>query len=989
MSTAATRLTDQLEKPALDDRQYRVIRLKNRLEALLVHDPNTDRASAAVTVSAGSFLDGDLPGAASAIMFPQENEYTSFLATHSGFANATAGYTDTTFSFEIAAAQGDEALGACDRTAFKKAEPERSPLYDALDRLAQFFIQPLFLQSSLESALKTIFLLYEKNTQSDEQRMLQLFRSLSNPGHPYCGFATGNPNTFHSDIDVPGRLLEFYESHYSANRMKLVILGRNSMDQLEEWAVKLFSDIQNKNSVQNYWGDTQLFLPDQLRMQVFAKPIMDNQRLTIVFPFLDEYDLYEALPSQYIGHLLGYGGSGSILSYLKANGWATRISASAQSVCRGSAFFRVVVSLTKEGLIHYHKIVNAIFHYIYIIKERAPEQWIFNEIKRLAEIDYQFKPRLPAEKFTSDLSRVMLKSVPRERLLSYRLPREFNPRLITQALSYLHSNNFRLIIVSRDINCDWNMKEKWYRTEYKEEKIPEGLLEITDAFLSSHQNRIQALRMPLENAFIPHDLSVEKIEATDLSRSPELVRCDEDIRVWYKKGRQFGVPRASVYILLRFPFKWTPANYIKAKLYCDLVMDVSSEEFYDAKIAGLSYDAFLRRTGLVLSVKGYDEKLLVFLEKVVSLLRNLTVDPERFVIIKEHLMRTYRNAKCQQPSFQITNLLRLLTEENLWSNDQYAAEIEDTRANDIETFSLQLFQQNHLEILAHGNLHQQQVLNLADIVEKSLHGRPLPQPQWHVHRDIEIPPGSNYIYREQLTDPSIVNNCVIYYLRIGNVADDTLRAMLLILEQLTREPVFDQFRTKEQLGFEIKSGARYSGPTMGYSGPTMGYFILIQSDRAAWYLESRIDLFLTSFAQRLKDMPNKEFNTQKHSAINRLNTKFKDLYDETASFWKHIDSEDFHFLQDETDVTLIRNLSKADLLDFYHQYINPMSQTRMKISIHLTIPTVVGESTEALELAPTIEPSYISDVGRFKAASSLGPGPVSFLPVEAFINNPV
>lgn len=78
MSTEAIRLTDHLEKPALDKRQYRVIQLKNGFEVLLVHDPNTDKASAAVTVSAGSFLDGDLPGGASAVMvcsslFPEIN----------------------------------------------------------------------------------------------------------------------------------------------------------------------------------------------------------------------------------------------------------------------------------------------------------------------------------------------------------------------------------------------------------------------------------------------------------------------------------------------------------------------------------------------------------------------------------------------------------------------------------------------------------------------------------------------------------------------------------------------------------------------------------------------------------------------------------------------------------------------------------------------------------------------------------------------------
>jgi hypothetical protein len=65
----AIRLTDQLEKPELDDRQYRVIQLKgNGIEILLIHDSNTDKASASATVSAGSFSDGDLPGAAHAVM---------------------------------------------------------------------------------------------------------------------------------------------------------------------------------------------------------------------------------------------------------------------------------------------------------------------------------------------------------------------------------------------------------------------------------------------------------------------------------------------------------------------------------------------------------------------------------------------------------------------------------------------------------------------------------------------------------------------------------------------------------------------------------------------------------------------------------------------------------------------------------------------------------------------------------------------------------
>lgn len=67
-SHAVERVTDQLEKPSLDDRSYRVIRLSNKLEALLVHDPTTDKASAALDVNVGSFSDeDDMPGMAHAV----------------------------------------------------------------------------------------------------------------------------------------------------------------------------------------------------------------------------------------------------------------------------------------------------------------------------------------------------------------------------------------------------------------------------------------------------------------------------------------------------------------------------------------------------------------------------------------------------------------------------------------------------------------------------------------------------------------------------------------------------------------------------------------------------------------------------------------------------------------------------------------------------------------------------------------------------------
>ena len=62
------RVTDSIETPSLDDRTYRVIRLPNQLEVLLVHDAETDKAGAALDVNVGNYSDEyDMPGVAHAV----------------------------------------------------------------------------------------------------------------------------------------------------------------------------------------------------------------------------------------------------------------------------------------------------------------------------------------------------------------------------------------------------------------------------------------------------------------------------------------------------------------------------------------------------------------------------------------------------------------------------------------------------------------------------------------------------------------------------------------------------------------------------------------------------------------------------------------------------------------------------------------------------------------------------------------------------------
>lgn len=46
-----------IEKPDLEERNYRILRLRNGLKAVLVHDPQADKSAACLRIAIGSLCD--------------------------------------------------------------------------------------------------------------------------------------------------------------------------------------------------------------------------------------------------------------------------------------------------------------------------------------------------------------------------------------------------------------------------------------------------------------------------------------------------------------------------------------------------------------------------------------------------------------------------------------------------------------------------------------------------------------------------------------------------------------------------------------------------------------------------------------------------------------------------------------------------------------------------------------------------------------------
>lgn len=165
--------------------------------------------------------------------------------TYGGSSNASTDYETTTFEFEI----------------------HQRYFHQALAIFAEFFASPLLLPCSMKREKEAIdsgnmvlrFSLlklsahieipeFQMALPSDSCRKQQLFASLAKDGHPMTNFTWGNSSTLNLAGDPEGvklnqRLRLFWQEHYTADRMTLVLQSKHDLNQLEEWATSIFQGI--------------------------------------------------------------------------------------------------------------------------------------------------------------------------------------------------------------------------------------------------------------------------------------------------------------------------------------------------------------------------------------------------------------------------------------------------------------------------------------------------------------------------------------------------------------------------------------------------------------------------------------------------------------------------------------------------------------------------------------------------------------------------
>ncbi|GAB5413112.1 MAG: insulinase family protein [Congregibacter sp.] len=842
------------EKSPNDRKAYRLVTLENGLKALLVSSPDSPKAAASLDVNVGS---GDNPEGRGGLAhflehmlflgtdkYPDSAEYEQYISEHGGSRNAYTSFEHTNYYFDVDAPH----------------------LEEALDRFAQFFIAPKFDAKYVERERNAVQAEYQMGLKSDPRRGLDVLQASMNPQHPFSQFAVGSLDSLadREGSTVRDELIDFYNTYYSANIMRLVVQGRESLDELESMVVERFSAVPNRN-VELDEIDAPLFVESQLPTLLQVKPQGTLRELDVNFQIPDYRADYLAKPMSYVSNLVGHEGEGSLLSALKAAGLADGLSSGTGLHWRGGALLSVTVSLTEQGVAAYEDVLKTVFAYLEMLRNEGPQRRIYNEQSSLAELAFRFREPTEPIRYVSALSNSMHYYSDEDILRGPYLMSRFDAELIDEALSHLVPERAHVTLTAPGVSTD--RQSPYYEVAYSQ-LGPEAIV------LSRWRREEQGeLALPAPNPFIAEDVALAPIDA-DNPLVPELRVDEARKRLWFKQATDFRVPKGAMYLSFRSPLVSATAEQRAASsLYTRMVTDAVNEYTYPALLAGLGFNFYTHAQGISMRVSGYDDKQTVLLDSLLERIGAQEFDAARFERIRRDMVLELQNTVARRPTSQLFDDLRRVVGNGTYHEDQLIAALEQINLSSLSAYRDAFWQSARAEGMLYGNYTPADIDALADAVDLVLTGdagAPALAPDV-----VQLEAGDRLGLKVDIEhDDALVG----WYLQ-GSGQSWSDRASVALTAQLVQSGFFQQLRTEQQLGYIVQSFAwpQYDVPAL---------MLLIQSpSHAASDVYDAMQAFLVAVPESIGE---EQFLRNRAALVNDILKPHENLMEQAEFYWQSI-----------------------------------------------------------------------------------------------------
>ncbi|KAJ2116870.1 metalloprotease [Coemansia sp. RSA 922] len=903
-----------IEKSGNDQNQYRLIRLPNNITALCVQDLDAKEAAASLSVN-----------------YPDEGEYDAYLSSHSGSNNAYTSFTETNYHFSV----------------------ENGALEGALDRFAQFFISPLFNKDRVDRELNAVDSEHKGNLQSDSWRFYELCGVTSNPLHPFSWFATGNTETLKGaaeelGLDLREELIKFYHKYYSADVMRLVVVGNHSLDVLSEWVASKFSDVKSKGNTRPV-VDFHPIGKAELGKLIHYKTVREMYELKLQFSLPDLKSTYGEKPFDYISTLIGHREPGSIYSVLRKNGWATAIFAiSSDTYYDGFSTYDIGVTTTPEGLENYEAIVSIIFGYINMLVESGPQEWYYQELALTSKAEFDFKEKEDAENYAVSLSSEGLsQNIPPHQVLSHgSLHTGFNADLISKCLSYLNPGNHRLFIGAQEhkaVEC--KLEEKYYGVLYHIADLPSHM--TSDVKCSPSVAKM--LHLPGRNIYLPESLSVTKpVTPVDKpATEPVLLRKNDKFEVWFKQDDQFFTPHGHIGLTISSEYvNNSPLNHLLSTLLCSLVSAELQEQLFSALLANSYFYVAPGGGSINVGVAGFSSGLPLLLKTVLQKLKTFKVDAQQFSIYRDEIERRIQSQRQNSPLSLLNSQLGAVNVVPAFDLEMVEEALKDITLDGLQKHTELLFSKAYVKMLVSGNYNQSVALEASNQVLDILQFQPTSRSSINVRRILDIEPGY-YTQFVPISDQKCLNSAVVCTFYCGSVYDTRDAVILHVLKNMVHTAFFAQLRTSEQLGYRVGAGSDFTK-----SGKRMLKFI-VEGESNPTYVTQRINQFIRQYRQKLQELTVEEFESSVHSLISLKQEKLKSIDEEFSELWGSITSDKYKFNKGNENMEHLKQLSKDDLLVFWDKYVNEdTAQGYTRLDMQMSSAKIWQPTAEEFEMYP-------------------------------------
>ncbi|MGF1765918.1 insulinase family protein [Enterovibrio makurazakiensis] len=883
-----------------DHRAYRQITLDNGLRVLLIEDAHAPRSAAALTVNVGHFCDPvEREGLAHFLehmlflgteQYPKVGEFQSFTSRHGGSNNAWTGTENTTYFFDI----------------------QHDYFEEALDRFGQFFSAPLFNAEAVDKERNAVDSEYRLKLQDDVRRIYQVQKETINPKHPFSKFSVGSTDTLadRKGSSIRDELIAFYRSHYSANLMAASITGPFTLDSLEMLAHDAFEQIPD-HKLPPMIPDVPFVDTAQEQQFITIEPLKDVRKLTLAFsmPATDQH--YRVKPLSYIANLLGYEGTGSVMSLLKKKGLINNLSAGGG--ISGSNFreFTISVSLTEAGLDQIDDIVAYLFQAIRLVREHGLDEWRYKEKRAVQEKAFRYQePSRPLDTVSHMVLNIQHYEA-EDVLYGDYVMSGYDETLIREMLSYLTPAHMRLTLIAK--GGDYDKQAKWYDTPYRVVPFTTSQREKWNVTEIS-----QELALPGPNPFISYELDPAQL-ASPTTTLPEKIQELPGFCLWHLQDTDFRVPKGVVYIAIDSPHAVESVeNIVKTRVSVEMLLEAINEAAYPAEVAGLSYNLYAHQGGVTLKLSGFNEKLPILLDLVLEKFANRDFDPERFDIIKTQLLRSWKNATQNKPISRLYNTMTGILQPNNPPYEALIEALEPLTVNCLPDFVHAVMSELHVEMFVYGNWQKHQTFELAEKVKDALrvHNQ---RYQESIRPLVLLKDAGNASYHLDCNNQD--SAVLVYYQSEGTTAQDA--ALFTFAHHLMSAIFFNELRTKQQLGYMVGSGNmplnRHPGLVFYVQSPLAGPTKLIEA----------IDDFLNAFFLVLLELNEAQWNASKDGLIAQIEEPDANLRARGQRLWVSIGNKDHRFEQRQNVAEAIKGMARADMVKFVVEKLKPRTADRL------------------------------------------------------------